>query len=148
MATIECPRCETTFETQATTATRCRSCGAVVHLGRRSTSGTTRRTPSATSPSVARAPGGAARHDSYVETTDGQGDLVVLLGVLGVVAGLIGWWWRRKAAERGVDTPASDVAPGAPIATVTPLAEPALATCPLCTTGVARCAIVGCPMAA
>ena len=33
MTTIECPRCETTFETQATTATRCRSCRSVVHVG-------------------------------------------------------------------------------------------------------------------
>ncbi len=33
MTTIECPRCETTFETKATTATRCRSCRSVVHVG-------------------------------------------------------------------------------------------------------------------
>ena len=35
MTTIACPRCETTFETQATTATRCRSCRSVVHVGGR-----------------------------------------------------------------------------------------------------------------
>jgi hypothetical protein len=33
MTAIECPRCETTFETQATTATRCRVCRSVVHVG-------------------------------------------------------------------------------------------------------------------
>lgn len=33
MATIECPPCETTFESRATTATRCRSCRSVVHVG-------------------------------------------------------------------------------------------------------------------
>lgn len=37
MTTISCPRCETTFESQATTATRCRECRSVVHVGGRAT---------------------------------------------------------------------------------------------------------------
>ena len=39
MTTIECPRCEPTFETKATTATRCRSCRSVVHVGPRRSTG-------------------------------------------------------------------------------------------------------------
>ena len=34
MTNITCPRCATTFETEATTATRCRRCAYVVHIGR------------------------------------------------------------------------------------------------------------------
>ena len=37
MTAISCPRCETTFETQATTATRCRECRSVVHIGGQAT---------------------------------------------------------------------------------------------------------------
>ncbi len=103
MTTISCPRCETTFESQATTATRCRECRSVVHVGQRTTSGTARRAPS-------------TRREE--EPGDDEGDApdtvaLVLVAVavgVGIYLFLRAWRRRRAAQEQGDgDAAASDV---------------------------------------
>ena len=93
MTVIECPRCETTFETQATTATRCRSCRTVVHVGGRGTG--------QQSPALRRATTAWS-----TEPADDEDDGLVVVGLLVAVAVGVGIylvvkaWRRRKAAER------------------------------------------------
>ena len=137
MTTIACPRCETTFETQATTATRCHACRSVVHVSRGA-------------PPVALRSPRPARGTWSTEEADGETarteTIVIVLAIAGiaVVAYLFVRAWRRRKASGE----ASGV-PGVPLASAMHRPqEPAVATCPLCTTGVARCAVVGCPMAA
>ena len=95
MTTIACPRCDTTFETQATTATRCRECRSVVHLGQRSVPGGT----PVPSWSRTRSPG--------LEDEPGEGTVVVVvLAAAGVVLAVylfVRAWRRRRAAERHHD---------------------------------------------
>ncbi len=137
MATIECPRCETTFETQATTATRCRSCRSVVHVGRGATSGSLRASRPA--------------HATWsTDETDGEaaqpGAIVVVFVIAGIA--IVGYLFVRAWRRRKASGPASGM-PSVPLASAVDLPrEPVLASCPLCTTGVARCPVVGCPMAA
>ena len=91
-----------------------------------------------------------ARGTWSTEEADGETarteTIVIVLAIAGiaVIAYLFVRAWRRRKASG----PASGM-PGVPLASAVDLAwEPALASCPLCTTGVARCAVVGCPMAA
>ena len=133
---ITCPRCETIFETQATTATRCRSCRSMVHVGRRATPGSVR------TPRLARATWSTDEADGETARTEA---IVIVLAIAGIAiaAYLFVRAWRRKASG-----PASGV-PGVPHAgAVHRLPEPATANCPLCVIGAAWCAIVGCPMPA
>ena len=95
MTTISCPRCDTTFETQATTATRCRSCRSVVHLGQRSVVG------SAPAPPRSRPPSPALEDEP-----DGGTAIVVVLAAVGVVLAVYLFaraWRRRRAAEQRHD---------------------------------------------
>ena len=101
MATIACPRCRATFETQATTATRCRECRSVVHMGagrsraRRSTS---------------------AQHSSTTrwstEPTDDRGSVLLLAAGL-VLLAVVGYGIYRYVRERR--RKAIDQEPGAPL---------------------------------
>ena len=61
---------------------------------------------------------------------------IAIVGYLFVQA-----WRRRKAS--GSASSVSGVEPGGAVYRPS---EPLAATCPLCQTGVARCAVVGCPM--
>jgi hypothetical protein len=134
MTAIACPRCETTFETQATTATRCRSCRSVVHVSRGTPPGSPR------SPRLARGTWSTEEADGETSRTE---TIVIVLAIAVIAYLFVRAWRRRKASGQ-----ASGV-PGVPLASVVHRPrEPAVATCPLCTTGVARCAVVGCPMAA
>ncbi len=102
MTAIECPRCETTFETKATTATRCRACRSVVHVGAGRAGG--RR-----SPSVRRS---SATAWSTEPADDGSG--ILLLGAGLVLVVLVGYGIyryvtgrRQKSAEEDADSPAA-----------------------------------------
>ena len=105
MATIECPRCETSFETQATTATRCRSCRSVVHVGGGRSTGQQR-------------PAAPLRSTTTwsVEPSDDEGGGLVV-GLLVAVAVGVGIYLyvraRRKAkaaeAEQGTPTAPYDL---------------------------------------
>ena len=95
---VTCPRCGDDFETQATTATRCRSCRSVVHVG----GGTGRRS------SVAR----RASTAWDMEPAEDEGGGLVVVGLFVAVAVGVGLYLyvrarrRRKAAEEQVDAPA------------------------------------------
>ena len=105
MTAIECPRCETTFETtfetRATTATRCRSCGSVVHVGA-GRSGA-RRGPSAQ---------GSSTTVWSTEATD-AGSSVLLLAAGLVFLALVGYGIYRYARERRQMV--TEQVPGAPL---------------------------------
>ena len=99
MTAIDCPRCETTFETQATTATRCRSCRSVVHVGGGRSTGQRSRA--------------AQRAEAVwsVEPADGEAGGISAVLVLVAVAVGVGIYLyvrarrRRKAAEEEQDNP-------------------------------------------
>ena len=101
MTAIECPRCETTFETQATTATRCRSCRSVVHVGGR---GTGQRSPALRPTTTAWS----------AEPADDRDGRLVVVGLLVAVAVGVGIYLyvkarrSRKAAEEHEDPSRSD----------------------------------------
>ena len=101
MTTIACPRCDTTFETQATTATRCRECRSVVHVG----AGRSR---------ARRSPG--AQHSSTprwsTEPTDDRGSVLLLAAGL-VLLAVVGYGIYRYVRERR--RKAIDQEPGAPL---------------------------------
>ncbi len=145
MSIITRPRCDASFETQATTATRCRSCRSVVHVGR---------SVSPARHSDAAAP--ALRSVSRDYEDDGEsleplqhGGPFMPLGLVVIAASVTAWWWRkRRGTERGAEPPAPDNAPRTDMPEVSQLPEPDLARCPRCTTGTARCGVAGCPMEA
>jgi len=116
MTTISCKRCGTTFDTQATTATRCRSCRSVVHLSSR------QKRPS-TTPRVdtGRARGSIERdgpHGGEIVRITDDGDPVALVAFVAVVVIQVGSWlfWHLRARrhERAARRPDSG-APTDPI---------------------------------
>ena len=85
MANLTCPACGLSFETTATTNTRCRHCRKVVNIG-------------ASQRRAARAELG----DSYCESADdaATGDGGGALALIGVLAALgLGWWWASRSAK-------------------------------------------------
>ena len=101
MATIACPRCRATFETQATTATRCRECRSVVHMG-------AGRAGARRSPIRQR----SSTTAWSTEATDG-GSRVLLLAAGMVLLALVGYGIYRYVRERR--RKAIDQEPGAPL---------------------------------
>ena len=96
MTTIECFRCGRSFETRATTATRCPSCRSVVHISRGTSSA---RPGSSTARSRVR------EHDSESVEPAGDADGVVLLLAALMVGGfvlyrLVRQWRRRHAGTK------------------------------------------------
>jgi hypothetical protein len=75
MSSVACPSCGLSFETAATTNTRCRRCRKVVNIGR------TPRVPSTN----------RADHEYQEASGDGWA-----LAVLGVAAAFIFWLFRRE----------------------------------------------------
>ena len=94
MTTIECFRCGRSFETRATTATRCPSCRSVVHISRGTSSA---RPGSSTARSRVR------EHDSESSEPAGDADGVVLLLAALMVGGFVLYRlvrrWRKRTAE-------------------------------------------------
>ncbi|MDA8310769.1 MAG: hypothetical protein M0Z46_09175 [Actinomycetota bacterium] len=96
MATIECPRCETTFETKATTATRCRSCRSVVHVG----GGPGRRSSAADRATT------AWGMESAGDDEDGGIGLVLVLVAVGVGIGVYLYFRARRRRKGGEENEA------------------------------------------
>lgn len=101
---ISCPRCESTFETQAVTSTRCRSCHTVVRVGGSARS------------STAKSPGweltSVRAHTPEPDETAEGNEVLFLVGAAVVVVGVVAFircWRRRRASEQArEDEPAPD----------------------------------------
>lgn len=85
MANLTCPACGLSFETTATTNTRCRRCRKVVNIG-------------ASQRRAARAELGGSYYESADDAATGNGGGA--LALIAVVAALgLGWWWASRGAK-------------------------------------------------
>lgn len=84
--TITCPRCSLAFETRATTATRCPSCRAVVHISRGTSSARSR---------SSQMPHRAAQSYDYSDPGE-AGGAVVIVAVVAFGGWLVWQWWRGR----------------------------------------------------
>ena len=99
--TIACPRCEATFVTKATTATRCRACRSVVHMG-------AGRSGARRSPSLRR----SSTTTWSTEPTDDRGSVLLFAAGL-VLLVLVGYGIYR--CVRGRRQMVAEQKPGAPL---------------------------------
>lgn len=101
--TMICRNCGTTFETRATTATRCPSCRAVVHISRAGAGEPTRHASRENSAPTDAFPGSGSVLDV----------VIALLTLASMAFELVHWWrgrWQRQMAEHAIEGAAGEVA--------------------------------------